>query len=76
MSAEIINFKPIVTNGRMGLSLTCDTGISIASIESFQQGYAAFMLGKSVSSGKDVFNRKAFAEGWKHCEAITRQNNT
>lgn len=74
MSSEIINFKPIVTNEKMGLSITCDSGISFHSIESFQQGYAAFLLGKSVSSGRGVFNRSAFVEGWKFCEKLTRRN--
>lgn len=76
MSAEILNFKPYVSNGKMGLSITCDQGVSLASLESFQQGYAAFLLGKSISSGRGVFNRQAFSEGWKMCEAASRLNSS
>lgn len=61
----MIIFMPPITPARLGFSDTTDPRIIALSTRSYWLGYSAFMLGKSVASGRDIFNRTAFKLGWQ-----------
>lgn len=61
----LIIYKPEITLDELGFdSSTCFEVVALSK-RSYWQGYSSFLLGKSVSSGRDIFNRSAFVFGWK-----------
>ena len=61
----IIIFKSEITVEKLGFDFSTHAGVVALSKRSYWQGYSAFLLGKSVASGKDIFNRAAFKLGWQ-----------
>jgi hypothetical protein len=49
----------------IGLSIDSTPQVQRYSRQSYRAGYYAFLLGKSEASGRDVFNRKAYLNGWR-----------
>lgn len=61
----MIIFKPEITAEKLGFNSSTNAGVVGLSKRSYWQGYSAFLLGKSVASGKNIFNRSAFKLGWQ-----------
>lgn len=61
----MIIFMPEISPSRLGFTAFTDRRIIALSVRSYWLGYSAFMLGKSVSSGKDIFDRSSFKLGWQ-----------
>ena len=61
----LIIFKPEITAEKLGFNSSTHAGVVGLSKRSYWQGYSAFLLGKSVGAGKDIFNRMAFKLGWQ-----------
>jgi hypothetical protein len=61
----LIIFKPEITAEELGFDAATHPGVVGLSKRSYWQGYSSFLLGKSVASGRDIFNRSAFVFGWK-----------
>lgn len=64
MSA-VIYFHPSVDLVKLGLTPSSTKAVQKLSVESFDLGYRAFLLGKSETSGRDIFNRLAYVKGWR-----------
>lgn len=62
---SIIIYMPEVTRETLGFDSFTHTGVVRLSKRSYWQGYSAYLLGKSVASGRSIFNRAAFALGWR-----------
>lgn len=62
---SMIIFKLEITAEKLGFDSSTHAGVVGLSKRSYWQGYSAFLLGKSVASGKNIFNRAAFSLGWK-----------
>jgi hypothetical protein len=65
MMDSIIIYMPEITQEKLGFDSSTHAGVVGLSKRSYWQGYSAFLLGKSVASGKSVFNRAAFVLGWR-----------
>ena len=65
-SMSIIIYMPEITAENLGFDYSTHAGAVSESKRSYWQGYSAFLLGKSVASGKNIFNRSAFKIGWQH----------
>ena len=61
----MIIYKPEITAEDLGFDSSTHPEVLGLSKRSYWQGYNAFLLGKSVASGKGIFNRRAFVFGWK-----------
>ena len=61
----LIIFKPEITPEKLGFDSSTSSEVVALSKRSYWQGYSAFLLGKSVASGKNIFNRMAFKLGWQ-----------
>lgn len=61
----MIIFMPEISPSRLGFTASTDRRIIALSTRSYWLGYSAFMLGKSVASGKNIFDRSAFKLGWQ-----------
>lgn len=62
---SIVIYMPEITAELLGFDSETHAGVVRFSKRSYWQGYSAFLLGKSVASGRDIFNRSAFKLGWQ-----------
>lgn len=62
---SMIIFKSEITAQKLGFDSSTHAGLIGLSKRSYWLGYSAFLLGKSVASGKNIFNRSAFQLGWQ-----------
>ena len=63
----------LLTPQRLGLSATVSPGVFTRCKESYCQGFSAHLRGKSVASGRNIFDRSAFAQGWRDAAGISRR---
>jgi len=60
------------SKSELGFSHSVSSEVFNQSVKDFRVGFQAFLLGKSVTSGRGIFDRDAFSRGWLLAEKISR----